>query len=369
VKEFETTFAKGLKKGLREDEDNPRNMEALVECLNTKPSEEGLIPIVPVTFSVTDVNANMSWPFPQVFDRPIADPICDRTTAVAYGDDDPIIIAINTTEKVDITYGLPPFTWAVVGTGLSWDLAETQVRVNKLTASGSATGTGTWTVTDACSNEAGGATQACPASLAYSGDDPIVQEAGTSVEVTILLGLSPFTWAVTGTDLSWANATTVGRTNTLIFGSSATGSGSWTVTDGCDSEVGGDTTGYSWVSHFDNSDWQDDGVHIAWNGTAWQVDKGGSAGNCKLLAIGTWADDYRPSKVRITYTAVFTLYYLRLEDTDGDKSILDFHNDGIDSLEELDLDFSAGLDISRIHFDPQSTHPNSLIVTDIEFYE
>ena len=89
MREFETVFAKGLKKGLREDDENPRNEEALVECLNTKPSEEGLIPIVPIT---TPMTVSMSWPFPQVFDRPIAAPVCDGVTSIGYSGDDPLTL-------------------------------------------------------------------------------------------------------------------------------------------------------------------------------------------------------------------------------------------------------------------------------------
>jgi len=68
MREFESTFREGLKKGLRKHHDNPRNVEGLVKCLNTKPSEGGPIPIVPVTYPITDVLGTLSWPHPQVFD-------------------------------------------------------------------------------------------------------------------------------------------------------------------------------------------------------------------------------------------------------------------------------------------------------------
>ena len=66
MKEFTFTFKEGLKKGLRKHHDNPRNEEALVTCLNAKPSESGLIPIVPVTYSAVSP-PTFSWPYPQMF--------------------------------------------------------------------------------------------------------------------------------------------------------------------------------------------------------------------------------------------------------------------------------------------------------------
>ena len=167
MREFETTFAKGLKKGLREDDENPRNEEALVECLNVKPSEEGPIPVVPVEFSVTDANAAMAWPFPQVFDRPVAAAICDGITDVGYSGDDPIVLEPNDTEDVTITNGLPPFTWAVTGTGLSWTYETTRGRTNTLNAAATV-GEGDWTVTDRCAKTTGGDISpvlVCPSSV------------------------------------------------------------------------------------------------------------------------------------------------------------------------------------------------------------
>lgn len=155
MREFEFKFAKGLRRGLREEDDNPRNDEALVKCLNTKPTEEGLAPIVPVSYSVDSV---VSWPFPQVFEIPLFGSLCSSTTNVGYSGDDPVPIAVSSTANVAITNGLPPFTWAVTGTGLSWLNAVTNTRSNTLVASSGATGDGSWTVTDVCSDEAGGDT-------------------------------------------------------------------------------------------------------------------------------------------------------------------------------------------------------------------
>ncbi len=65
MREFETTFREGLKKGLRKHHGSRRNTETLVECLNAKPSKRGLKPIVPVA---TPMTVTMAWPFPQVFE-------------------------------------------------------------------------------------------------------------------------------------------------------------------------------------------------------------------------------------------------------------------------------------------------------------
>ena len=67
MKEFESTFEEGLKKGLRRHHSNSRNSESLLTCLNAKPSESGLIPITPLLYLVTNPLGNVSWPVPQIF--------------------------------------------------------------------------------------------------------------------------------------------------------------------------------------------------------------------------------------------------------------------------------------------------------------
>ena len=42
MKEFDFTFEKGLTKGLRRFRTNPRNQEALVDCHNWMPMEQGV---------------------------------------------------------------------------------------------------------------------------------------------------------------------------------------------------------------------------------------------------------------------------------------------------------------------------------------
>jgi len=65
VREFSLNIQEAFRKGLRADESNPVNNEALVECYNAKPSPMGLVPFVPITDPFT--GATVDWPFPQLF--------------------------------------------------------------------------------------------------------------------------------------------------------------------------------------------------------------------------------------------------------------------------------------------------------------
>src|SRR3989304_1475432 len=65
MREFSKTFKDGLAKGLRSTDRNPRNSEALVECLNLKPYEGGLKAYEPLTNPL--IGVSVSWPFPQMF--------------------------------------------------------------------------------------------------------------------------------------------------------------------------------------------------------------------------------------------------------------------------------------------------------------
>lgn len=70
MREFYFTFD-GLKAGLRRDHRNPRNVQALVECMNAKAYERKLGPYVPFvlpayTFAGAPVSLSLEWPFPQL---------------------------------------------------------------------------------------------------------------------------------------------------------------------------------------------------------------------------------------------------------------------------------------------------------------
>lgn len=66
MKEFEVPIE--IKGGLRRSKASPRNTKELVTLLNAKPHEDGLLPITPVTYSITDDNGTVSWPHPQLFE-------------------------------------------------------------------------------------------------------------------------------------------------------------------------------------------------------------------------------------------------------------------------------------------------------------
>lgn len=57
MKQFEFTFEKGLRGGLRKFVSNPRNEQALVECHNLMPTEAGL----EAHEAVNDLNVSYTW--------------------------------------------------------------------------------------------------------------------------------------------------------------------------------------------------------------------------------------------------------------------------------------------------------------------
>jgi len=89
----------------------------------------------------------------------------------------------------------------------------------------------------------------CPPSVEFEWDtenSPETIGQDTSVTVYVEGGVSPFTWTVSGTGYTLAEARTSGRANTLIASASACGTATITVTDECEDEVVGqvrNTTG------------------------------------------------------------------------------------------------------------------------------
>lgn len=80
---------------------------------------------------------------------------CDEPTyvAVSFDDDNTAdTIARSSSISVYIENGCPPFDWTVSGTGFTLGSAQTDERVNTLTADGSACGSATITITDDCGN-------------------------------------------------------------------------------------------------------------------------------------------------------------------------------------------------------------------------
>lgn len=91
----------------------------------------------------------------------------------------------------------------------------------------------------------------CPAEVtfAYSDDsDDTIDREGTA-NVIITGGCTSYSWSVSGTGFSFANATTLARVNTLIADETACGTASITVTDDCGTTVTGEVrcTEGEWV--------------------------------------------------------------------------------------------------------------------------
>ena len=64
MREFESSFDKGLMQGLRSDDVEPPKEQRLVELKNLRSTEFGLKPIESITYPFTEIFA---WPFPQMF--------------------------------------------------------------------------------------------------------------------------------------------------------------------------------------------------------------------------------------------------------------------------------------------------------------
>lgn len=63
MREFESVFEEGLRKGLRRDEFSPAGDQQLIECRNLRPRSIGLMPLNTITNPFAAV---VAWPFPQV---------------------------------------------------------------------------------------------------------------------------------------------------------------------------------------------------------------------------------------------------------------------------------------------------------------
>lgn len=79
MRELEYAFDIGLKKGLRTHHKNPRNNQALVDCMNIKCTEDGPIPFEPYANPFPD--AEQYWPFPQIVEGAVFSFLIVRDTA------------------------------------------------------------------------------------------------------------------------------------------------------------------------------------------------------------------------------------------------------------------------------------------------
>ena len=115
-----------------------------------------------------------------------------------------------------------------------------------------------------------------------------------------------------------------------------------------------------WVAHFDNSDWNP--IYGTWDGSEWDSELD-EFELIILQELGSWASEYRPTKIRITFTDVASVA-LEIVDTDGNTIGSDAT---YSSGQELDIDFDEyALDLDYIQIVDSTT---SFSITNIEFDE
>lgn len=135
------------------------------------------------------------------------------------------------------------------------------------------------------------------------------------------------------------------------------------------------TSSAAWTAHFDDSDLGPSPAPWpyttgTWNGSEWVSEEqpdGPPAGTwyVALTPSGTWADGYRPTHIRTTFSGIseMTTYEVYgTNDTQGHPTIVAGWSH-VGSQVEIPLDFSAGGDIGQILFN--DTDPYS--ITNIEF--
>lgn len=91
------------------------------------------------------------------------------------------------------------------------------------------------------------------ASLTWDPENPETINQNDEISVSVIGGLSPFTWSITGEDVELSSPTTSGRTNTLSSGPTACGAFNITVTDSVGNTCSGVVrcTQGSWVQCYD----------------------------------------------------------------------------------------------------------------------
>ena len=111
----------------------------------------------------------------------------------------------------------------------------------------------------------------------------------------------------------------------------------------------------NWVSHFDNTEWA--ASTGSWDGSKWV----GNPTSLTLSPIGTWADSYRPTKMRLV-TNVGNLIF-QVDDTDSNAIADAFF---YVSLTPVTIDFSNNFDIDTFSGVIDS---GTLNISSIEFLE
>ena len=117
-----------------------------------------------------------------------------------------------------------------------------------------------------------------------------------------------------------------------------------------------------WVEKTSNSYWSSGGMGSGtWTGTEWEAVDAEGIYSLIVLEVGTWNVGYRPTKIRFTFT--------------GSSISAEVKNTGLTAINtpltistspaELDLSFSAGLDIRSLTLQDTA----SFTVSKIEFWE
>lgn len=84
MREISYTFADGFRRGLRASSDNPRNNEALIQAVNVKVGQDGLMSVPELN---QPLSATVDWPFPQLFIGTMRSFLCTRTSVYEIEDD------------------------------------------------------------------------------------------------------------------------------------------------------------------------------------------------------------------------------------------------------------------------------------------
>ena len=168
----------------------------------------------------------------------------------------PLVQSFNRGTKflVEVSNGVPPYTWEVTGTDFSFDNAETSVPYNFITAASDAENNNVEevTVTDANGDEVTTYCSVCGTDVCCEAEDYSFYHnqanntfiiTGRSTRISVLGGCPPYHWEVEGEGFSFRNEYTNSRYNYLHFDGTELTIGEVTVTDGCDNEAEVDATG------------------------------------------------------------------------------------------------------------------------------
>lgn len=111
-----------------------------------------------------------------------------------------------------------------------------------------------------------------------------------------------------------------------------------------------------WESHYNNVDWTNSSSGCSWNTDHWDVTSSGAS----IFDPAAWANGYRPTKVRCTFSGSPSTITLRVYDEGMNKIVEDF---SYTSGKEVDISFGSD-DISAVSW---SADVINIDVTNIEW--